>query len=168
MVLQIEGGIAMTQAMVTRAEEGLTFTTTPTDVMTFLCEGDQQMPDVMVERLSPGDGPPLHSHPWAAWDVVVRGQVRFRIDGEDIDLGPGDFIHTPADAVHAFVATGDEQAEMVEFQFPGGFHVAYADLAAAFSDGTPDPSTLAQIAQKHNFTLHGPPLSIAGQNTALS
>ena len=80
----------MDVARITPAGEGLTFTTTPTDEMTFLCLGDETMPDVMVERLAPGDGPPLHSHPWAAWDVVSRGRVRFQIDGETYDTaGPG-------------------------------------------------------------------------------
>lgn len=44
---------------ITRAGEGLTFNTTPSDTMRFLCAGDEVMPDVMIERLAPGDGPPL-------------------------------------------------------------------------------------------------------------
>lgn len=149
----------MHKPRVIRAGEGLTFTTTPSDEMTFLCLGDDTMPDVMIERLAPGDGPPLHSHPWAAWDVVSRGRVRFHIDGEDVDLGAGSFIYTPPDAVHAFMAIGDEQAEIVQYQWPGGFHVAYAELAEAFADGRPDFAQLNEIADRHRVTLHGPPLA---------
>ena len=147
---------------VTRAGEGLTFTTTPSDVMTFLNQGDETAPDVMIERIAPGDGPPLHSHPWAAWDVVVRGEVRFQIDGETIDLGPGSFVYTPPNAVHAFMGLGDEEAEIVQYQWPGGFHRAYAELSEAFASGRPDPAVLGDIAARHNFTLHGPPLAGMG------
>ena len=48
---------------VTRPGEGLTFTTTPTDVMTFLCRGDAAMPDVVTERLAAGDCDPPPSSP---------------------------------------------------------------------------------------------------------
>jgi quercetin dioxygenase-like cupin family protein len=144
---------------VTRAGDGLTFTTTPSDTMTFLCAGDETTPDVMIERLSAGDGPPLHSHPWAAWDVVVRGRVRFHVAGDTFDLDAGSFVYTPPDAVHAFMAIGDDDAEVVQYQWPGGFHVAYAELADAFAAGRPEFADLAQIAGRHRITLHGPPLA---------
>lgn len=145
--------------LITQAGDGLTFTTTPTDALTFLCQGDEQMPDVMIERLSPGDGPPLHSHPWAGWDVVTKGRVRFHVDGQVTDLDAGSFIYTPANAVHAFMAIGDEEAEIVQFQWPGGFHLAYAEIAAAFEGGAPDHAKLGEVADKYEFTLHGPPLA---------
>lgn len=149
----------MDTPVITRPGEGLTFSTTPTDVLTFLLAGDASMPDVMVERLAPGDGPPLHSHPWAGWDVVTRGTVRFHIDGAVHDLEAGSFIYTPAGAVHAFMALGDDEAEIVQYQWPGGFHVAYAEIAAAFEGGRPDPAKLQQVAERYGFELHGPPLA---------
>ncbi len=150
----------MDTPLITRPGEGLTFTTSPTDQMTFLCQGDAEMPDVMVERLAPGDGPPLHSHPWAGWDVVICGTVRFHVDGRTTDLEAGSFIYTPADAVHAFMAIGDEEAEIVQYQWPGGFAAVYAEIAAAFADGEPDPAALAVVADRHGFALHGPPLAV--------
>lgn len=149
----------MEKPLVTRAGEGVTYTTTPSDRMTFLCAGDDTMPDVMLERLAPGDGPPLHSHPWAAWDVVVRGRVRYRV-GEDLhDLDATSFVYIPPDVVHTFMAIGEEEAEIVQYQWPGGFHVAYAELADAFAAGRPDFGDLAGIADRHRITLLGPPLS---------
>lgn len=147
----------MDTPFVTRAAEARSFTTTPTDVMSFLCEGNESMPDVMVERLARGDGPPLHSHPWQAWDVITRGTVRYRVGDETYDLEQGDFIYVPRDAVHAFMATSDE-AEIVQFQSPGGFHVAYAEIAAVFANGKPDFAELGEVARRHRITLHGPPL----------
>ncbi len=150
----------MSQPIVTRADEALTYNTTPTDVMQFLCQGDDEMPDVMVERLAPGDGPPQHSHPWSAWDVVTRGSVRYLIGSDTHDLGPGDFAYVPPDVVHAFMATGEEPAEIVQFQWPGGFHRPYAEFSEAFADGPPDFAALAAVAQRHGITLHGPPLAM--------
>lgn len=149
----------MDTPQVIRPGEGLTYQTSPTDVMTFLCPGDDSTPDVMIERLAPGDGPPLHSHPWAAWDVVVRGHVRFHVGGETCEVPPGSMVYTPPDVVHAFAAVGDVEAEIVQYQWPGGFHVAYAELAEAFADGQPDFGDLAKIAGRHRITLHGPPLA---------
>lgn len=150
----------MDTPFITRVGEGVTFTTSPTDEMTFLCEGDQHMPDVMIERLGQGDGPPLHSHPWGGWSVVIRGRVRFHIDGENYDLEPGSFAYTPPDAVHSFMAISEDGAEIVDFQWPGGFHIAYADIAEEFSSGQPDFENLARIAGSHQITLHGPPLAV--------
>ncbi len=151
----------MDPAWVTRAADALTFTTSPTDALSFLCQGDAEMPDVMVERIAPGDGPPLHSHPWAAWDVVTHGQVRFQVGDDTVDVGPGDFVYTPPNAAHAFMGIGDEPAQIVEFQWPGGFQHAYADISAAFADGPPDFPALAETAARHNIQLLGPPLAAA-------
>jgi mannose-6-phosphate isomerase-like protein (cupin superfamily) len=148
----------MDAPLVKRARDARSFNTTPTDSMTFLCEGSDAMPDVMIEQLSPGDGPPLHSHPWQAWDVVTRGRVRYRVGDDTWDLEPGDFVYVPRDVVHAFMAIGDEPAEVVQYQWPGGFHVAYAELAAVFAKGKPDFGALQEVAQRHRITLHGPPL----------
>lgn len=144
---------------ITQPGEGVTFTTSPTDTMTFLFAGDDTRPDVMIERLGPGDGPPLHSHSWTTWDVVTRGRVRFQIAGDTVELEAGSGVYTPPDTVHAFMALGDEGAELVEFNWPGGFHVAYADIADAFAGGRPDPAVLNQVAERHGIMLHGPPLA---------
>ena len=149
----------MDRHFVTRFDDARRFTTTPTDELRFLCQGGASMPDVMFERISPGDGPPLHSHPWAAWDVLVRGALRYHVDGEEYDLGPGDFIYVPADAVHSFMGIGDGVAEIVQYQWPGGFQHAYVDIAAAFEGGKPNFDKLAQAADTHGFTIHGPPLA---------
>ena len=150
----------MDQPMVTRAGEALSFTTTPTDTLAFLCQGDSEMPDVMSERLSPGDGPPLHSHPWANWEVVVRGRLRVRMGEDTFEVSAGDFFHTPSDVVHTFMAIGDEPAEIVAFGWPGGFHKAYAEISKEFADGEPDFGALAEVAGRHHITLHGPPLAV--------
>ncbi len=151
----------MDQAFVVRSADAVQFTTTPTDTMRFLCPGGPEMPDVTDETLSPGDGPPLHRHPWATWEVVIEGALRVRIGDETIEVGPGDLFFTPPDIPHTFMAIGDTPSRLIGVNWPGGFHVLYADLAAAFAgDGPPDFAAMAAAAAQHGAEILGPPMAV--------
>lgn len=146
---------------ITRGADALTFTTTPTDVMRFLATGGPHGPDVTDERLAPGDGPPLHRHPWATWEVVVEGTLLVHIDGEEHEVGPGDLVYTPPGAVHSFMATGTGPARLIGLNWPGGFHHLYAELAQAFAgDGPPDFPAMVEAAARHDTEILGPPLAV--------
>lgn len=151
----------MIQPIVTRGSEALAFTTTPSDHMRFLCPGGEDMPDVTDERLAPGDGPPLHRHPWATWEVVVEGRVRALVGDETHELTSGDLLFTPPDVPHTFMAIGDQPARLIGINWPGGFHHLYAELAAAFSnEGPPDFGAMAAAAARHGAEILGPPLAV--------
>lgn len=129
--------------------------------MRFPCPGSSSTPDVMHEILQPGEGPPLHKHPWASWDLVIRGRVRVLLGEETFELGPGDLVYTAPDEPHTFMGIGDEEIEMVGFGFPGGFHELYASFEDAVdADGAPDFGKMAAAAAAHGATLLGPPLSV--------
>jgi mannose-6-phosphate isomerase-like protein (cupin superfamily) len=146
--------------IVTRREDALTFTTAPTDVMRFLALGDHSSPDVYVERLAPGDGPPLHRHPWVTWEVVVEGRLRALVGDDTHELGAGDLLFTPPDVPHTFMAIGDTEAQIVGINWPGGFHHLYAELAPLFhTGGPPDFAALAAAAARHGAEILGPPLA---------
>ncbi|MGQ0617705.1 MAG: cupin domain-containing protein [Acidimicrobiia bacterium] len=150
----------MDAPIVTRGENALTFTTAPTDVMRFLALGDHSAPDVYVERLAPGDGPPLHRHPWVTWEVVVEGRLRALVGDDTYELGAGDLLFTPPDVPHTFMAIGEIDAEIVGINWPGGFHHLYAELAPLFQgDGPPDFGALAAAAARHGAEILGPPLA---------
>lgn len=150
----------MTTPIVTRGVDALTFTTAPTDVMRFLALGDQSSPDVYVERLAPGDGPPMHRHPWVTWEVVVEGRIRAVVGDDTYELGPGDLLFTPPDVPHTFMAIGDTEAQTVGINWPGGFHRLYAEMAPLFqTGGPPDFGALAAAAARHGAEILGPPLA---------
>lgn len=150
---------AMTQPIVTRAVDAPTFTTAPTDLMTFLACGDSEAPDVYVETMAPGDGPPLHRHPWMTWEVVVDGSIRALVGDDTYELGPGDLLFTPPDVPHTFMATGDG-ARIVGINWPGGFHHLYAELSPLFAaEGGPDFGEMAAAAARHDAEILGPPLA---------
>ncbi len=149
----------MDMPIVTRGEDALAFTTSPTDVMTFLATGDGNSPDVYIERLAPGDGPPLHRHPWMTWEVVVEGRIRALVGDESFELGAGDLLFTPPDVPHTFMAIGGE-ARTVGINWPGGFHHLMADLAPLFRlAGPPDFGAIAAAASRHGAEILGPPLA---------
>lgn len=149
----------MSTIPVVRRGDALTFTTTPTDVMRFLVAGDANGPDITDETLAPGDGPPLHRHPWMTWEVVVEGTIRARVGDDTFDLGVGDLLVTPPDVPHTFMATGEVPARLVGINWPGGFHHMYGELAAAFAgDGPPDFGAMAAAAARHGAEILGPPL----------
>lgn len=128
--------------------------------MTFLCEGDNDMPDVMHERLSPGDGPPLHSHPWATWEVVINGRLTVQMGDDRFEVSAGDFVYTPPNIVHTFMAVGNEPAEVIAMNWPGGFQHLYREFDAIMNTGgEPDFAAMASAAEKRGATLHGPPLA---------
>src|SRR5687768_6063004 len=118
----------MNEQLVTRHEDALVFRTTPTDVMAFLATGDDSTPDIYTETLAPGDGPPLHRHPWMTWEVVVAGRLRARVGDETFELGPGDLLFSPPDVPHTFMAIGESEARTVGINWPGGFHHLMAEL----------------------------------------
>jgi mannose-6-phosphate isomerase-like protein (cupin superfamily) len=147
-------------SMVVRRSEALAFTTNPTDVLRFLCPGNGEMPDITDETLAPGDGPPLHRHPWMTWEVVVEGRLLVRIGDRDVEVGDGDMFFTGPGVPHSFMVIGDGPARLIGVNWPGGFHHLYAELSAAFTSGAPDFAAMAEAAQRHGAEILGPPLAV--------
>ena len=68
--------------------------------------------------LHPGQGIPLHSHPYAEVFYVVAGQVDFlrvdeQIEEEWVRCGPGDTLIAPANALHAFHNRTDKSSRFI-------------------------------------------------------
>jgi mannose-6-phosphate isomerase-like protein (cupin superfamily) len=148
------------EPMIVRGADALSFTTTPTDRLRFLCPGDAELPDVTDETLAPGDGPPLHRHPWMTWEVVVEGRLLVRIGDVKAEVGPGDLFCTPPDVPHSFMVIGTDAARLVGINWPGGFHHLYRELAAAFAGDEPDFAAMSVAAERHGAEILGPPLRV--------
>jgi gentisate 1,2-dioxygenase len=65
-------------------------------------DGDRQTRtmDALLHEIDPGVVTTVHRHSWDAMVLVVGGQGWFEIDGERIDVGPGDSVHLPSWAWH--------------------------------------------------------------------
>ena len=147
-------------SMIVRRDEVAGYTTNPTDVLRFLLRGDGEMPDITDETLMPGDGPPLHRHPWMTWEVVVQGRLLVRMGDSDVEVGDGDMYFTAPNVPHSFMVIGDGPARVIGVNWPGGFHHLYAEFSAAFASGAPDFGVMAAAAQRHGAEILGPPLAV--------
>jgi quercetin dioxygenase-like cupin family protein len=58
---------------------------------------------VVEVEMDGGKQTPLHTHPIAESLWVLEGQLRYRIDNDDVELGAGDFVMVPAGVPHAFL-----------------------------------------------------------------
>lgn len=70
-----------------------------------LAHGQEMM---MVENeFSPGDTAPVHTHPHSQITYVIRGALKFTLDGETVVLREGDSVYIAPNAVHSAVAVED-------------------------------------------------------------
>lgn len=86
----------------------------------FLCEAEQTGGrfSVMDNDLPFGAGPPPHRHDWDEAYFIVSGSVDFVVDGQAFRAEAGDFVHTPAGAVHGFSGASETGARLIVFDAP--------------------------------------------------
>jgi len=58
-----------------------------------------------------GTGSRLHRHPNEQFNYVLKGDIRARVEDEEVMMGPGDLVHIPANAVHYLVAVSEGGAD---------------------------------------------------------
>jgi quercetin dioxygenase-like cupin family protein len=88
--------------------------------------GELSVVEVAMEA---GKKTPLHTHPIAESHWVLEGELRYRIDDEDIEVGVGDYVYVRAGVPHAFVVLSD--ARIVSIQ--------PTDACEAFYRGASEP-----------------------------
>lgn len=78
--------------------------------------------DVHVNRLRPGALPgPYHLHTSSEnVYVLLSGRLVLRLDGIDVELGPGDAAFIPPGVPHSATNAGEEEAVLIEIYAPGG------------------------------------------------
>ncbi len=151
-----------TEPMIQRADGARSYAISPTDRLRFPYAAGADQPEFYEERCARGDGPPMHRHPWATWETVVEGSVRFVVDDEEFVATAGDFLYTPPNAVHTFVVESDT-AHMIGCNFPDAPFESFISKAEAFmTAASPDMARLAALAAEHHIELMGPPLKPSG------
>jgi quercetin dioxygenase-like cupin family protein len=68
---------------------------------------------IAEQVLEPGNQAPLHWHYFEENITVMAGRGRFTVDGETVELGPGNTVIVPSMAVHGFVSVGDEPLHII-------------------------------------------------------
>jgi len=101
--------------------------------------------------------PVAHSHD--AYEETIyglRGVTSWAIDGDVVDVGPGDAVVIPRGVVHRFDNNGAEDATMLAIVTPAllgpdYFHELAAVVAAA-AGGPPDPAQIVAVMLRHGLT----------------
>ncbi len=60
---------------------------------------------------------PEHSHPHEQMSIVVKGRVRFFVEGEERIASPGDVLHFPPECWHGATMM-DEEVELIDIFTP--------------------------------------------------
>ena len=72
-----------------------------------------QQLDAVAIHVPPGHEAETIAHAGEEWIYLVEGQLRLVIDGEAIDLAPGDTYHFRGDAVHSYANLGSRTATVL-------------------------------------------------------
>jgi mannose-6-phosphate isomerase-like protein (cupin superfamily) len=109
-----------------------------------------------------GMGPPPHTHPGAESVYVIEGKIRYHIEDETFDGGPGSFFHIPAGTVENFEPV--EPTRLIVVYIPGGMEAFFAEAGepAARREIPPAPTEppdidrLIAIGEKHGLNIVSP------------
>ena len=112
--------------------------------------------------LPPGAGPPPHTHPGGEAVYVLEGHIRYHIDGDVHEGGPGTLFYIPEGTWENFEPV--EQTRLLVLYLPGGQEKFFAEVAEpAKSHELPPPPTeapdIAQLiaaAEKHGMKMKPP------------
>ena len=107
--------------------------------------------------------PPAHSHRDNEEVVyVLEGRLRYSVDGEMRDLGPGERMYTPRGSVHAFSNPHDSTAKALIILTPDIGAQYFRDVAEiANAPGGPNPARMAELMTRYGLVL-APPKPPAG------
>ncbi|TMK69226.1 MAG: cupin domain-containing protein [Actinobacteria bacterium] len=131
----------------------------------FLVDVDDSGGSVTVfECLVPADAkvPAPHSHD--AFEETIyglEGVCTWTIDGDPVDLGPGDSLCIRRGQVHGFQNRGRVDAKFLAIATPGVFGPAYFQdmgrVLAAAAGGPPDLAAVGEVMRRHGLTPAPPP-----------
>jgi quercetin dioxygenase-like cupin family protein len=119
----------------------------------------------VFECFVPADGkmPAPHSHD--AFEETIyglEGITTWTVDGETLDIGPGEAFCVPRGAVHGFDNRGTEDAKFLAISSPGVMRPDYFreihEVLASTPGGPPDIAKVAEIMRRHGLTP-APPAS---------
>jgi quercetin dioxygenase-like cupin family protein len=132
----------------------------------FLLSGDDTNGSVSVFEVTVPAGQKLAApaHKNDAYEETlygIKGVVTWTIDGEAIEVGPGQAVCIPRGAVHRFDNFGTEDAKQLAIITPPIMGPAYfreaRDMVNAAAGGPPDTAKMVEVFRRHGMTIATPP-----------
>ena len=68
----------------------------------------------LIVDAGPGEGPALHTHPYAEVLIILEGQARATVGDEEIDVTGGDIVVIPPNTPHGFVNSGAGRLRQID------------------------------------------------------
>lgn len=101
--------------------------------------------------------PAPHSHDGFEETIYgLEGVTTWTIDGETIEIGPGEAVCVARGQIHGFENHGSVDATFLAIATPAVFGAAYfleiGDVLAATPGGPPDLAAIAEVMQRHGLT----------------
>ncbi len=132
----------------------------------FLVTGDDSNGSVAVMEMTVPAGDnltaPPHSHD--AYEETIygtAGTLTWNVDGDAIEVGPGQALCIPRGAVHRFANHGSEDATALVVISPAAIGPEYfrevAAVTNAATSGPPDRARMVEIMRRHGLTPTPPP-----------
>ena len=108
--------------------------------------------------------PAPHSHDGFEETIYgLMGTTTWTIDGETVEVGPGEAVCVRRGQIHGFQNRNDADATFLAIATPGVFGPAYfrevGDVLAASVGGPPDHAAIAQVMRRHDLTPAPPATS---------
>ncbi len=154
--------MTLTQTKVLTPNEGLRLQSGPGRDLIFKLTGEDTGGafDYFIVQVAPHEGPPLHVHHHQEETFhVLKGKFKVRVGDEIFYCNEGDFAYLPSKEPHAFLNLTDELGEIIVVYTPGGGHKFFEELGPLMHSDSPDKKVVAQLFEKYDMTLLGPPLS---------
>ena len=135
----------------------------------FLVTGDQSGGSVAAFEMVVPAGQrlmaPAHSHDHYEETIYgTAGVLTWTVDGQPIDVRPGQALCIPRGAVHRFDNTGTEDAKVLCVITPAAIGPQYfrevAGVVRASAGGPPDRARMMEIMRRHGLTPALPPTRV--------
>ena len=67
-----------------------------------------------IVEAKPGQGPPLHTHPYVEVAFTLEGQATITVGNEEREVKAGGIVVIPAETPHRFVNSGDTLLRQID------------------------------------------------------
>src|ERR1041385_3987555 len=67
-----------------------------------------------IVNAKPGQGPPLHTHPYVEVAFTIEGRATITVGGDTREVGAGAIVVIPANTPHRFVNSGDKTLRQID------------------------------------------------------
>lgn len=136
----------------------------PLEVRFLLTGEDSGGTIAMFEVVVPGGqrlNAPAHSHDHYEETIYgVEGAMTWTVDGQQIDVGPGQAICIPRGAVHRFDNNSEHDVKVLCAVSPAAIGPQYfreaAEVIKAAGGGPPDKAKMAEVMLRHGLRPAAP------------